>query len=247
MAGVGHGVAKVTVGADFHQGRLAFGAREGNGLEGLGADIIDIHAVGLDRGHVEGAGALGERVAGGGAGDAGAHGVLVVLDNENDRKFPERREVHRLMDRALVDRAVTHVGQGNSIGVEIFLRVSNADTERNLPADDAVTAIKMLLHVEEMHRTALAARAAGDFAEEFRHAGIRIDAAREGVAVIAVGGDDRVVVVKDGNRADGDRFLAVVEVAKTLDLGLGECLFRLFLKPADEDHLTKEGELFLGI
>ena len=66
-------MTKVTVGADFHQRRLALGAGEGNGFKSLGADIVDIHAVGLNRRHVESPGALGQRVAGGGAGQRRAH------------------------------------------------------------------------------------------------------------------------------------------------------------------------------
>ena len=73
-----------------------------------------------------------------------------------------------------------------------------------------MAAVKVFLRVEEMHRATLAARATGDLAEKFGHAGIRIDAAHQSVGMVAIRRDDCVVIVEDGNRADGDRFLAVV-------------------------------------
>jgi hypothetical protein len=149
--------------------------------------------------------------------------------------------------RALVDRAVAHVGERHAVGIEIFLREGQAGAERDLAADDAVAAVKMFLRVEEMHRAALAARAAGDLAEEFRHAGVGIDAARDGMGVIAISGDDRIVRIQNRNAADRNRFLAVVQMAEALDLGLSERLLRLFLKPANENHLAQKRDFFLGL
>ena len=151
------------------------------------------------------------------------------------------------MDAALVDRAVAHVGERHATGVQIFLGEGEADTEGNLAADNAVAAVKVLLDVKEMHRAALAAGATGNRAEKLRHAGVGIGAAGQGMTMIAVGGDDGVVLVYDRNCAHGDGFLAVVQVAESLDLGLGEGLLRLLLEPANEEHLAIKREFLLRL
>ncbi len=45
-----------------------------------------------------------------------------------------------------------------------------------------------------------------------------VHAPGEGVAVVAVGGDDVVVLAQDADRTDGDGFLSAVEVAEAADL-----------------------------
>ena len=105
----------------------------------------------------------------------------------------------------------------------------------------------MPLGVEKVHRTALAARATGDLAEKLGHAGVCFRAARQRMGVIAIGRNDRVVVIEHGNRADGDRFLAIVKVAKTPDLALRERLLRLFLEATDDNHLAEEIDFLLRL
>jgi hypothetical protein len=69
-----------------------------------------VHAVDLDAGNAEAFAAAIELVLGRGAIDAGAHGVLVVLDHIDDRKLPQLGHVEALIHLALVRRAVAEIG-----------------------------------------------------------------------------------------------------------------------------------------
>ena len=66
-------------------------------------------------------------------------------------------------------------------------------------ADDRVPAVHVVLAVEVMHGPAEAARATGLLAEKFRHAGIRARSLYDCVRVIAISGDE-VIVLARGRR-----------------------------------------------
>ena len=120
---------------------------------------------------------------------------------------------------ALVDRAVAEEAEGDAAGLLVPLGEGEAEAERDVPADDAVAAHVADLGVEEVHRAALALGAAGRLAEELRHRGARAHAQRQAVAVAAVAVDQVVLaLLEDGGDADGDGFLAAVEVAEPADL-----------------------------
>ena len=82
-----------------------------------------------------------------------------------------------------------------------------------------------------------------DAAEQLGHHGARRHAARERLAVIAVGRDDVVVGAEHRERAGAHRFLADVEVAEAADLaervGLGASL----LEAALQQHRPQQLEL----
>jgi hypothetical protein len=63
------------------------------------------------------------------------------------------------------------------------------------------------------------------------------------MAVIAVGGDDVVIFAEEGNRADGHRFLANVEVQETCDIAAMVLLQGDLLKPADACHFPVQLDL----
>ena len=77
---------------------------------------------------------------------------------------------------------------------------------------------KFVFAAEQVHRAALALRAAGGLAEQLGHHGPRRDAARDRLPVVAVGGDHVVVVAQHGDRAGADGFLSDVQVAEPADL-----------------------------
>ncbi len=66
------------------------------------------------------------------------------------------------------------------------------------------------------------------------------------MAVLSVGRDDRVASVQGTHRADGDRFLADVEMEKAADLLLLVELAGFLLQAADSDHLPEEIEQMLA-
>ena len=65
-------------------------------------------------------------------------------------------------------------------------------------------------------------------------------------AVVAVGGDDRVLVAHGLGAADGDRLLADVHVAEAADLLLLVRLHAADLELADQQHVAQPAELGLG-
>ena len=103
-------------------------------------------------------------------------------------------------------------------------------------ADNGVSAVHVILAIEEVHRAAETARAAGFLAEQFGHAGIWACAARERMGVVAISGDDVIVVARGCDRAADDRFLANVKMAEAADL-LGLILLTgAFFETPDQQH-----------
>ena len=80
----------------------------------------------------------------GGPLDAGAHAVLVVLEDEEAGvepvAAPEAGQVGGLVEGAVVDRAVAQVELGDVVGALVALGVGHADAEGDVAADDAVAA-----------------------------------------------------------------------------------------------------------
>ena len=151
-----------------------------------------------------------------------------------------RGEVERLVEGALVDRAIAEVAEAAAFAAEVFEAVGEAEAERGLAGDDAVAAPEVLVRREEVHRAALAFRAAGLFAEHFRHALVHAHADGEGVAVVAVGGDEVVIRPAERDGADGDGFLADVEVEEAADFAALVVFQAGLLEAADADHLGKQ-------
>jgi hypothetical protein len=112
--------------------------------------------------------------------------------------------------------------------------------------DDAVAAVEAVLDAEHVHRAALALGNAGGAAGQLGHDQLGVDAIGEHVAVVAIARDDAVLA--DGHRrlkADGDRFLTDIEVAKAADQPEAVKLTSALFEAADEQHLTIELEQFV--
>ena len=128
----------------------------------------------------------------------------------------------RLVEGAVVDRAVAEVELDDAVGPLVAQGVGHADAERDVPADDAVAAHQPVLDIEQVHRAALALDQAGALAIELGHHLVGVAAEQEGVGVVAVGGDDLVAFLEGVEKAGGDRFLPDVEVEVAADLALPE-------------------------
>src|SRR5207237_10459529 len=107
----------------------------------------------------------------------------------------------------------------------------------DLRADDAVAAEEVLLRAEHVHRAALAVRIAATPPGQFGHDALRIHAAGKHMAVIAVGGDDRVTLPERGLDTDDDRLLADIEVAEPTNQPHAIHLTGALLKAADQQHV----------
>ena len=90
-----------------------------------------------------------------------------------------------------------------------------------------------------MHGTALALRAAPDASKHLRHAVLWLRSPGQGVAVIAVGRDDRIAFRDRADCPDRERLLPDVDVQEPADLLVLVGLHRPDLELANEQHVTK--------
>jgi hypothetical protein len=96
-----------------------------------------------------------------------------------------------------------------------------------------------------VHRAALAAGVAPPPAGQLGHDALRVHAADQHVAVIAVSRDHLVALSGRHLHANDDRLLADVEVAEAADQAHAVHLPRLLLEAADQQHLAIGVKLFV--
>jgi hypothetical protein len=89
-----------------------------------------------------------------------AHRVQVVLAAEQHRQLPQRRQVQRLVKRALGHRAVAEEAGGHARSPLHLVGQRQAGGQRQAAADDGIAAEQPGRAVEQVHRAAAAARAA---------------------------------------------------------------------------------------
>ena len=167
-----------------------------------------------------------------------AHGVAVVLDDVDYRQVPKSRHVEALVDLALVGSTVAKIGERHVVVATVAVGESQTGAERDLCADDAVAAVKVLFLGEHVHRAALAAGKPAAAAGQLSHDAACTHAASEHMAVITIGGDDLVAFLQRHLHADDDSFLADVEVTETADEAHTIELACFFLETADEEHFA---------
>src|SRR5712691_13703 len=243
---VRHRMAAVAVGHHLEDVGTLAAAREGHRAVARGLDRAHVHAVDLLAGNVEGGAALGKIRLRGRTLDRGAHGVFVVLDHVDDGQLPKLRHVEALVDLALIGGAVAEISAAHAPVLSVAVGEGDAGSDRALRADDAVAAVEVLLDREHVHRAALALGIAAAAAGELGHHALRVHAAGEHVAVVAVAGDDLIPLLDRHLHADHDRFLADVEMAKAADQPHAVKLARLFLETADPEHLLIGVELVIA-
>ena len=105
--------------------------------------------------------------------DRGPHPVEVVLDQEEDRQLPQRRQVHRLAEVAGVGGAVAEHADGDRVFALVLGGEGEAGGDRQVAADDPVAAHEAVLGVEDVHRAAAPAAGPVDPAEELGHHPLR--------------------------------------------------------------------------
>src|ERR1700674_4392328 len=233
-----HGVAAIAVGLHLKDiGSLAAAGIRDRLFAGE-LHRPHIHAVHLLARNAEGYAAFGEIGLGRRALDCRAHGVLIVLDHVDHRQLPQLRHVEALVHLSLVRRAIAEVGLAHAAVLAVAVRECDAGAERHLGSDDAVSTEEVLLDGEHMHRTALAFGVARTATGKLGHDALRIHAAGEHMAVVAVGGDHLIAVLGGELHADDDGFLTDVEVAEPADEAHAVHLAGLFLEAADEQHLA---------
>ena len=165
---------------------------------------------------------------------------MVVLADEDGGDLPELREVERLVERADVRRAVAEERDRDARLVAELEGERGADDRGQAAADDGVRAEVPALDVVQVHRAAVAVRAALELAVELGHDLVRVRALGERVAVRAVGRGEDVALLERVADADGDRLLADRDVQEPGQLAGAEPLLHLLLEAPDEQHLAEE-------
>ena len=151
------------------------------------------------------------------------------------------------MEGAGVRRAVAEERDGDARLVAQLEREAGAYERRQPAADDRVRAEVAALDVVEVHRAAVTVRAALDLAVELRHQRVRVRAARERVAVRAMGRAEDVAVLHRGADTDLGRLLADRDMQEAGQLAGAEALLDLLLETPDQQHLAQEvAEPILG-
>ena len=115
-----HGMTAVAIGPDLDKGGMRIFPDRGDDFVELVAHLAKIHPVGDEPGNVVAFRAIDDLLQRSRALDRCAHGEEVILADENDRKLVEPGEVERLVERALVDRAVAEEAKRDAIFPTIF-------------------------------------------------------------------------------------------------------------------------------
>ena len=140
------------------------------------------------------------------------------------------------MEGALIDRSITEKAERDAIFAPVLDGESQSHRQRNVSCDNGVTSVHVMLLVEKMHRATQAARTPCFFPKKLRHTGVGACAASKSVGVIAVGGDDVVIITNGSDRAGHNCFLPDVKVAKTTDLLRLILLTGAFLETPNRQH-----------
>src|SRR5581483_3754427 len=203
-------------------------------------DRLDVLAVDVRRVHAERDRALLE------IGDrqllrrGGRLGVVVVLADEDGGDLPELGQVEGLVEGADVRRAVAEERDPDARLASQLERERGTGDRGQAAADDRVRAEVPTLDVVEVHRAAVAVRAALELSVELGHQLVRMRAAGERVRMRAVRRGEDVTVLHRLAHADRDRLLADRDVQEAGQLAGAEPLLDLLLEVPDEQHLAQE-------
>ncbi|MNM35806.1 hypothetical protein D3C81_465070 [compost metagenome] len=127
-----------------------------------------IHAIDFPAGDIESQPACRQTRLGSGFLNRRGHRVQVVFDEETQRQFPGRRQVHGLQHGADVHRAVTEIGDRHGIGPGVPVCPGGTGRQRHTAADDGVGAQGAGLGPLQVHRAAAAFAETLGQAEDFR-------------------------------------------------------------------------------
>jgi len=180
---------------------------------------------------------------------AGDHVVGVVLQHVDDRQLPQRGQVQRLGERALLGRAVAEEAQHHLSLPADLRRVRGPGGLRDALPDDPGRAQEPALGIGQVHRAAVAAAQPGGPPVDLGHHRVRIAAQDQGVAMAPVGGHHLVTRAQRGQRPDDRRLRAVGQVSVAADhvRVLGERRLDPFLELPDPQHLPVHPGQALGV
>ena len=148
----------------------------------------------------------------------GTHGIEVVLTHKYHRQLPQHRHIESLVQYALPCSPIAKHTDGGPVGTLVLLGKSYAGAQAYLPAHNAMAAKKPFLLREKVHTAALSLGAAGGFTIKFGHALLCGYALGNGQAMIAVSGNEVIIIAQRGHHSCSNRFLPYIQMAKPADL-----------------------------
>jgi hypothetical protein len=251
------GVRAEPVDLRLHQRRAGACAGPGDRRSHRAVHQDRVPAVDRDAGHRERPGLDRQRVARRGVRvlllDPGDHVVGVVLQHVDDRELPQRGDVQRFGERALLGRAVAEEAQHHLPLLADLRRVRGAGRLRDALPDNARRAQEPALGVGQVHRAAVAAAQAGGPPVDLGHHRVRIAAEDQGIAVTPVGGHHLVTGARGSaqrrQRPDDRRLCPVGQVGVTADHArvLGERRLDPLLERPDPQHLPVHPDQAVGV
>ncbi len=207
---VGHRMPAVSVRLAFDELRAAAAADVLESATRRFAHLHHVHPIDLFGGNVVGSGALVDLRHGRMPVDFGADRIVIVFAHKEYRQAPKCRHVQRLMERALVDRAVAEETD-DCFGTPAHGHgICNPDRDGATLAHDRVSTHEAPFGVEHVHGPPHAAARSIRAAEQLGHDVARRSASHDCVRVLAIGADD--VIGRSGRVDDPrtDRLLAGV-------------------------------------
>ena len=202
----------------------------------LDIGAVDDHAI-----EPESTSALVECEIGGGAIDPRAHAILVVDADENHRQRPQRRQVHALVEDALLHGAVAIEGDRDARLFLALVGEGGSDRMRDAASDDGIGAEMAEAHVGDVHRSALAAAIAVGLAGDLRQHARRLGPARHEDAVAAMMGGEAVLRVHGADDAGYALFADREMQHRAGALRPHEQLADPLLQRADATHVAVKG------
>ena len=145
------------------------------------------------------------------------------------------------MEGADVDSRFSEEANADLIAATILDREANSRRDRNVTADDPVSAEEVRVGIENVHGAALTTGAAGVAAKELGHDCPRTDPARESLSVVAISRDYVIIGADHRHHAGRDRFLSDVQVTEAADFSEGVRFSAALLEAALEEHRVKIG------
>src|SRR5688572_13422655 len=213
-------------------------------LRGRLVDGAGVLAVDRFVGDAEGRGA-GRDIAGRRFAEMRVLVVAVVLADKDDGQLPQLRVVHLLVEDPLAERALAEEADRHAAVLQILRREGGAGGNAGAAADDGVRTEVARIRVGDVHRAALALAVPRFLAEELGKHPIGGRPLRQAVSMAAVRAGDVVVRAKRLADADGNRFLADVEVRQARHQRARIEIVDALLEQPDGNHLPVQADQLL--
>src|SRR5215471_4897666 len=179
--------------------------------------------------------------------DARVDRIEVILAEEDDGKFVQRRKVCALMKDAFLDRRIAKERDSHFTVAHALVGERAADSDRNRARDDRNARHDTLRDIHQVHGTTAAADASRCLAANLRHHAFEIAALGEIMRVATVRAVDLVRRFKRRAGTDRDRFLANRKVDRAAHLTFSVMIRDRLLDQANAKHLAVQINLPLGV